>query len=81
MHAEHPAYAAGAFLQIFGVAHIDARIAQPHVSADGLHGVADVIRKPFQKIGAVEPLEIYFAKANEQNLSHAYFLLKRRKTG
>ena len=72
--AEHAAHALAAGAHILHAGDVDARIGQPHLPAQGLDGAADVLGERLEKIRAVLPLQMDFAKAYQQNFSHVYLL-------
>ena len=50
--------------------HIDAGIRQPHGSAGAFYGLFHIVGQDFQEAGAIEPLEIHLAEANQQYFTH-----------
>ena len=73
--AEHLGDALHAAVQILRAADENAGVMQPHVAPEGLGGFLHALDQGFEKIGPVQALQINFAVANHEQLSHGCFPL------
>ena len=76
MHAEHLADGLHAAVHIVHIADKNTGVMQPYAAAEGAHRLLDARHQRAHKIRAIETLQIYFAVANQNQLTHgrAYLL-------